>query len=313
MMHNLIYPVFLPQAACPGTCIYCDQKVISGQAQTQDIEQFLPAVAEFIRRNPGQEKQIAFYGGSFTAIPLQDRDRLLAQLETLLDDNTSLRISTHPLYIDEEVLDWAEKHRIKTIELGIQDFSTEVLSCSGRAYDGQQAIEACRMVQERGIELGVQLMPGLPGWTQASLDYNRDCLRLLKPNLLRLYPLIVIEGTALASLWKDKKYQALSLDQAIAQGVDYLELCEAEGISLIKLGLPSNLDAAKVLAGPWHPAFGEFVKAERLIRKIALDYSPGQAIILERKQVSLLMGHKRRYLRLLEDRLKTCNLLIECR
>lgn len=309
----LIYPVFLPQAACPGTCIYCDQVAITGAPALPDPLALSRDLEAFLCRNRDREKQIAFYGGSFTAIPEAERNQLLAPILPLMDEITTLRISTHPLYIDEQILAWAKTVRIRTIELGIQDFNDEVLLASRRGYSSSDAIQACRMVKENRFELGVQLMPGLPGWTDASLRANRKCLEELAPDFLRVYPLIVIEGTPLAELWKSGTYRALSLEEAIAQSVDYLELCEASGIKLIKIGLPSNLDSAKVLAGPWHPAFGEFAKAEALVRKIMLDYQPDQPILLEKSQCSLLLGHRRRYFRILEDRLKTCNIVLKIR
>lgn len=304
----LIYPVFLPQAACPGTCIYCDQVAITGAPALPDPLALSRELEDFIRRNPGLEKQIAFYGGSFTAIPRVERNQLLKPILDLMDDQTTLRISTHPLYIDEQILAWCRQNRIRTIELGIQDFDSSVLKHSCRGYDSTQAVKACNLVQESGFELGVQLMPGLPGWTEDSLSQNHLMLKEIKPQLLRIYPLIVLEGTPLAELWRSGAYRALNLEAALAQAVDYLELCEAESIKLIKIGLPSNLDPSRVLAGPWHLAFGEFVKAEALVRKIMLDYRPNQPILLDKRQSSLLFGHQRRYYRILEDRLKTCNI-----
>lgn len=304
----LIYPVFLPQAACPGTCIYCDQVAITGAPALPDPLALSRELEDFIRRNPGLEKQIAFYGGSFTAIPRVERNQLLKPILDLMDDQTTLRISTHPLYIDEQILAWCRQNRIRTIELGIQDFDSSVLKHSCRGYDSTQAVKACNLVRESGFELGVQLMPGLPGWTEDSLSQNHLMLKEIKPQLLRIYPLIVLEGTPLAELWRSGAYRALNLEAALAQSVDYLELCEAESIKLIKIGLPSNLDPSRVLAGPWHPAFGEFVKAEALVRKIMLDYRPNQPILLDKRQSSLLFGHQRRYYRILEDRLKTCNI-----
>lgn len=309
----LIYPVFLPQAACPGTCIYCDQVAITGIPALPDPQVLRSELEAFINRNRGIEKQIAFFGGSFTAIPEEDRNELMDPILALLDGATSLRISTHPLYIDAQVLTWCQQHQIRTIELGIQDFADTVLQTSLRGYRSSEAIQACRLVKDSGFELGVQLMPGLPGWTSSSLELNHSILKELKPQFLRIYPLIVLEGTPLAELWRSEDYRALSLEEAINQSLDYMDLCEAHGIKLIKLGLPSNLDPTRVLAGPWHPAFGEFVKAEALVRKIMLDYQPDQPILLDKRQSSLLLGHQRRYYRILEDRLKTCNIVLNIR
>lgn len=304
----LIYPLFFPQAACPGTCIYCDQAAISGVSDTTDPAQMAIDVRDFVQRNPGREKQIAFYGGSFTGLPLIYRKQLMEYILPCLDRDSSIRISTHPLMIDEDILAWAKDNKIRTIELGVQDFADDVLAKSGRGYSGAQAIEACELIKAKGMELGVQLMPGLPGSSNQSIGLNMQRLREIRPKYLRIYPLIVIAGTPLEEFYRTGEYKALSLDQAIGICVDYLDLAEQLGITVIKIGLPSNLAVDKVISGPYHPAFGEFVMAERLIRRIVLDFVPDSAIILNERQRSLLCGHQCRFLRILEDRLNSCTL-----
>ena len=306
----LIYPLFIPGAGCAVRCIYCDQSKITG-APAFDLDCAAREVETFVRHHPDQEKQIAFYGGSFTRLPLEERDRMLQRLLPLLDAHTSFRISTHPLWINPEILSWCQAHRIKTIELGIQDFHDAVLSASLRGYSSEEAIKACRSVQDAGFELGVQLMPGLPGSGNASLQKNFQRLAELKPQLLRLYPLIVVKGTQLEVQYHAGKYTPLSLDEAVNICADYSKHADSLGIRIIKLGIPSNISPSDIVAGPYHPAFGEFVRAELLVRKLALDYQPGQLILLKRNQISLLHGHQGRYLKILYDRLKTCSLEIK--
>ena len=276
----LIYPLFIPNAACPGRCIFCDQKRISGAGELSP--DYAEQIKHFVERNPGVDKQIAFYGGTFTALEQAARDRLISPILPLLDQFSGLRISTHPLYVENEQLDWCRVNRVRTIELGIQDFADQVLEAAGRGYNSAQAMQACRRVQEAGFEMGVQLMPGLPGADQSTLALNRERLAQIKPDTLRLYPLIVIKGTPLEELYLDGKYVPLSMEEAIMQCADYVDFCQEQGIKLIKLGIPSNLDIKDIIAGPYHAAFGEFVKAELLVRKIVLDFEPESPIILSK-------------------------------
>lgn len=302
---TLIYPIFLPMQGCEGKCIYCDQNKISG-ADADSLEASLGGAEEFLLRHRGVARQVAFYGGTFTALDREYREALLRRLLAASDSLASFRVSTHPGYIDPQILAWCGQWRISTIELGIQDFSDEVLAASKRGYSGAQALEAANLVRRYGFELGVQLMPGLPGWTEASLDYNQRMLVRLKPDLLRLYPLIVLKGTPLADLWQQGTYQPLTLGQAISQCADYLSLATPLGIRVIKLGLPSNLDPADVLAGPWHAAFGELVKAELLYRDLCGRYPEGAAIILPSSEYNLLKSHGGRCLKKLEARHNNC-------
>ncbi|MGC9362169.1 MAG: radical SAM protein [Candidatus Syntrophosphaera sp.] len=268
---HLIYPVFLPLAGCPSRCVYCDQFKVTG-ASRFDLEDTLAGIASFISRNPGREKQVAFYGGSFTALPEDFRKELMHKVRSVSDDITSFRISTHPLFVGDDILDWCRQAAISTIELGIQDFCTRVLGQTGRGYTAKEAMEAAIRVKHKGFELGVQLMPGLPGWNDASLKTNHRALESLEPDLLRLYPLIVIRGTPLEEIYRKGEYIPLTLEQAVAQCADYFPLAGAHGIKIIKLGIPSNLKTEDVVAGPWHPAFGESVKKELLSRKT--DFCP---------------------------------------
>ncbi len=302
MPKTLIYPVFLPMQGCDRRCVYCDQSKISGAA-APDLPTALAGVAAFILRNPDQAKQIAFYGGSFTALEQGFRDRWMDAFRQIADEHTSFRCSTHPLHVAEPVLDWCRRQRFATLELGIQDFDTAVLRAAGRGYDGPTAQNAAARVKAAGFQLGVQLMPGLPGWSDASLKRNRDVLARLKPDFLRLYPLIVIQGTPLSEWWSGGAYQPLSLEEATSQCADYCELATANGIKVIKTGLPSNLDPAEVLAGPWHPAFGELVKAELLFRRILARLPQDGELVLTPSELALLKAHGALYLKKLD---KSC-------
>ncbi len=301
----LIYPVFIPQWGCPQQCIYCNQSKIT-DSKGFDPGELVPQLEAFVSYNKDKDKQIAFYGGSFTALDIASRQRVLEHFLPIIDARTSFRISTRPDCIDQDVLQWCKAYKIQTIELGIQDFSDRVLNASGRSYTSDIAYAACSLVMDSGIELGVQLMPGLPGWDVDSLAFNHYSLEQLRPALLRIYPLIVISGTALETLYRNKKYIPLSMETAINQCADYTALTKQTGTKIIKLGLPSNLNPSEVVAGPYHPAFGEFVRAELLVREIEATYKPGAKIVLDKKKMSLLMGHERKFYNILCKRIDSC-------
>jgi histone acetyltransferase (RNA polymerase elongator complex component) len=246
---------------CPGKCVYCDQTKLSG-ADPLNAQKAISDVLEFILRHPGREKQIAFYGGTFTALDEGLRNELLDGILPFADELTSFRISTHPLFVEDAVLEWCKTKRIKTIELGIQDFEDSILQKSCRGYGHVEAFSACERIKAHGFELGIQLMPGLPGWNAATIAFNHQSLCQIKPKYLRLYPLIVIKGTPLEELYRQGEYFPLSMEEAISQCADYFPLAERNGIRIIKCGIPSNIAADDIVAGPWHPAFGDLVKRE---------------------------------------------------
>ncbi|PKN78787.1 MAG: hypothetical protein CVU48_07250 [Candidatus Cloacimonetes bacterium HGW-Cloacimonetes-1] len=303
----LIYPVFLPNWGCTNQCVYCDQTAISATGSF-DQEQLLADLKSFVLRNRNRDKQIAFFGGSFTGIDEQWRTELFDAISEFIDPQTGFRISTSPDLISPVQLDWCKAHRVQTIELGVQDFFAEVLQASGRSYDSLLAISACDLIRDYGFELGIQLMPGLPGWTLQSLQFNHLCLLRTSPQYLRLYPTIVIRATALAKMYQAASYEPLSMDMAIAQCADYVTLAEPNNITVIKMGLPSTIEQGDVVAGPYHPAFGEFVRSELYIRDLEAKYRAGIPIVVDSHKHSLLLGHGKKYLKILEKRLDSCNI-----
>lgn len=304
-MKHLIYPVFLPMLGCSHRCIYCDQRKISG-AVSFNIEEALAGAARFVANHPQTPKEIAFYGGSFTALSSQFRQDLADRFKAVSDEFTSFRISTHPLYINADILEECKAQNIHCIELGIQDFCTEVLLASGRPYNTATAIKAAKLVIDSGFTLGIQLMPGLPASNLDTITQNKRILEKLKPAYLRVYPLIVIRGTPLEKQFLQGDYTPLSMEEAIGFCADYAEFANQTGIQLIKAGLPSNLNPAEIAAGPYHPAFGEFVQAELLIRRIIDLASKQQEIILDKKQRALILSHRGRFIVILKKRLENC-------
>lgn len=285
---SLIYPLFIPMRGCPGTCVYCDQHKISGSGEF-DLLQAKREVEAFVRRNSGTTKEVAFYGGTFTALPPHLQAKYLDEIGALLEPCDSIRISTHPAFMGEDVLAFLKTKKVKTIELGVQDFCDDVLSQSGRGYTGKQAVDAAKAVQSAGFSLGLQLMPGLPGSSAHTMELNKARLLQVSPALLRLYPTVVIKDTALESMFQQGCFTPLGLKEAVVLCADFQELCAPAGIRIIKYGLPSNIDRMEVVAGPFHPAFGELVKQELLRREIARDPARFQRLLPKEQQ--LLRAH----------------------
>lgn len=178
---------------------------------------------------------------------------------------------------------------MKTIELGVQDFCDIPLQKSGRGYTGEDAVKAAQLIRDEGFSLGVQLMPGLPGADENTLRENLSQLEKLMPDTLRIYPTIVIKGTALERMYLRGAYKELTLSESVQICIRYHDLCEKRGIKLIKMGLPSNLPKEEVVAGAYHPAFGELVKQALLIRELKKE--PAMLKSLSPAQIGLLRAH----------------------
>ena len=293
-----ILPFFLPMSACPHRCVYCDQFAITGQPQAPSPLQVHRALQEF---SGGSEAELAYYGGSFSCLPrLRQQEYLLAAQEALAAGRIGgIRISTRPDAVDADTCAFLRSWGVTTVELGIQSFAEPVLQSSGRGYGAEEAAEACRRVKDFGFRLGIQLMTGLPQdrdeWDRASL---RQSLAL-RPDLLRIYPTLVLKNTELARLYQQGAYQPQSLEAAVRLCAELLAMATAAGCPVQRIGLNPSPDLeAALLAGPYHPALGGLVReALRLgqVRHLLRDVDASRPALLRfpPRELPLLYGQKR--------------------
>ncbi|MBO6010647.1 MAG: radical SAM protein, partial [Oscillospiraceae bacterium] len=99
-----IIPVFVPHVGCPNNCVFCDQKKISGAAAPATPDDVARAIENAAAVVPeGETAELAFYGGSFTAIPAAEQEALLAAARRY-DFIGPIRVSTRPDKISAEAL-----------------------------------------------------------------------------------------------------------------------------------------------------------------------------------------------------------------
>jgi len=258
-MKSHIYPIFIPHAGCQFTCIYCDQHKIT-HSKDIDWDTTNYNINRFIKKYAGKDKEIAFFGGTFTCLSKDEMKAYFERILPLFDDQTYFRISTRPDAINPEILSFLQENKVRTIELGIQSFSDIELKACERGYSSETAISACQLVLESGFKLCVQLMIGLP---EATGDTYNETLRILseiRPDYVRLYPLVVLKGTQLENMYLWEEYKPLKLIVAVYVCKYFYERCVLEGIKVIKIGLHSDIDPDDVVAGPYHSRFGEMVR-----------------------------------------------------
>lgn len=250
-----ILPIFLPFAGCPSRCVFCDQRAQAGVAA--DLASI---TADWETRIAGMSgAALAFYGGTFTSLPEPLFSRLL---HAAADWKRSGRVvwlacSTRPDAIDEAILDRLVQAGFDRVELGVQSFDDAALALSGRGCAGDAAVRAARLVREAGIELGIQLMPGLPGGSAAIFSRDVEQTLALYPGVVRLYPCLVLRGTELARRWAAGDYTPLNETDAIALVGAATARFWAAGIRVIRAGVRETPGLAEsVLAGPHDPGLG---------------------------------------------------------
>lgn len=316
----LVIPVFIPQQGCPHQCVYCDQASISGVSDPSwNPNSLREYVQNYLGSSARYPVQVAFYGGTFTRLP-EERQRLFLDcLQEFLELGRihSLRLSTRPDAIKSNNLGFLKSMGVKTIELGVQSLSEEVLRASGRGHTSEDVYEAAARVKEQGLELGLQLMPGLPRDNKETFIRTVEKSISLRPNFIRLYPTVVLAGTALSRLYRLGRYRPLSLNEAVDWCKEAKVRCDGAGISIIRMGLQPTASLERpgaVVAGPYHPAFGQLVKAaswfDRIspVLKKARRYSAHLLIHAASSELSDIRGHRNANIKLWLERLQLASL-----
>lgn len=278
--------------------MFCDQQAQTGRGSA-GLERALQDLEERLEREPGPYG-LAFFGGTFTGLSRTWQERFLEMAGRFRGARglTHLRLSTRPDRIDGPTLERLRGHGVDMIELGVQTFDDGVLERSGRDYAGEVAAAACAMVRAAGFELGVQLLPGLPGHGRA--QWRKDVARTLelRPGVVRIYPCVVMAGTELAAMHERGVYEPWPLAMAVEECAHALTLFREAGIQVIRLGLAGEADMlARLVAGPWHPAFGNMVAslALRQFLEQRLRFAGGRIakIFMPARLSGELWGHGR--------------------
>ena len=296
-------PIFIPHKGCPNNCIFCNQKRISGQLKNVSIEEIDNIINEYLGYYDVHDKriEIAFFGGSFTGIDITLQRQYLEVAKKYVDSRKvdSIRLSTRPDYIDEDILTMLKEYNVGTIELGVQSMDEKVLNYAKRGHTASDVIFASKLIKKYGIKLGHQIMIGLPNSTLETELYTiRECLKL-GPTQLRIYPVYVIEDSELYDMYNIKEYIPLSIEDAVKRCVAVIGECQKTDVSIIRLGLQSTSEITSSnsnLFGPVCDNFAEYVMAKIIrdeIENKVNNFNDNIEVYVPSKYVSVTIGPKR--------------------
>ena len=271
MKKQYIIPIFVPHLGCPNDCVFCNQKSISGQTKQvtkDDVKKIIEEHLKYVKQ--GAKVEIAFFGGSFTAIEEEKQIELLSVAYEYIKQKKaeSIRISTRPDFIDKKILKRLKKYKVKTIELGVQSANDYILKKAGRGHNFEDVKKASKLIRLYGFTLGHQMMVGLPESTRLDEINTAKQLIKLKPKVMRIYPVLVLKNTKLEKEYNEGKYKALTVVQAVEICKELVKLFAKKNIEIIRIGLqptdtisdPKNKES-EVVAGPFHPAFRQLVES----------------------------------------------------
>ncbi len=310
-------PVFVPHKGCPHDCIFCNQRTITGTHDEMTLQKAKTIIDDHLatiekhNKNGTYLAEIAFFGGSFTAIEPKLLKELLSLAHSYVKSGrvAGLRCSTRPDCISDDIVSLCKEHSMKTIELGVQSADEEVLLLSNRGHTFSDVVKASEIIKNHGIGLGLQMMTGLPGDTPQKSICTAQKIAQLKPECVRIYPTLVMEGTGLYKMKKSGVYSPQSLDDAIHLCTKLVKIFEAQAITILRIGLQTTDGVnARAVQGPYHPAFAELVYSrlwrEKIEEKIIAENISDTVFEIDAPQnkISQIIGHKKENLFYFKDK-----------
>ncbi len=269
MKNHAIIPLFIPHRGCTHHCVFCNQKKITASLTDigpDDVQTIMETRLASLLPLHIETLEAAFFGGSFTGLPLELQESLLNAVIPYKIKNQiqKIRLSTRPDYINHQILNLLQTHSVDIVELGAQSFDDNVLLLSERGHTGMQTQNACKRLQNAGFSLGIQLMIGLPGDTPSkSINSARRAVEL-KPDFVRIYPTVILENTPLACQYRNGTFQPFSFEELVHTAKEMVRIFDKSNIPVIRLGLKStdNICITTDLGGTYHPAFRQIVEGQ---------------------------------------------------
>lgn len=303
---HYIIPIFVPHEGCPHNCVFCNQNSITGTRDLVDAAFVRNTIEQYLETIDASDAtvEVSFFGGTFTAIPMAKQNELLSVAKEYKDAGKiqHIRMSTRPDYIDREILDNLTRFDADIIELGVQSMDDEVLKLAGRGHTEEDVARASEMIKNYGITLGIQVMVGLPGDTAAKDVETAWKVARLKPEIVRIYPSLVIKNTPMENMYREGKYSPYDLDAAVSVSKTLYGIFETSGINVIRMGLQPTEEinvGKEIVAGPFHPAFRELVEGSlfnEMIGEALKGIDAGKVKIgINPKDISKLYANKKSF------------------
>lgn len=291
--------IFVPHIGCPNMCSFCNQRHITGIHTAPRTDEVISAVKTAVKspKYDPLNTEIAFFGGSFTAINRNYMLDLLKTANIFVKNNvvSGIRISTRPDAIDDEILMLLKKYGVTSIELGAQSLKNSVLLSNNRGHTAEDVVNSSKLIKQHGFNLGLQMMTGLYNDCDDFAIYTAEKIIELQPDTVRIYPTIVLKNTDLGALYYDNKYKPQTLEDAVALCSKLLVMFNNANINVIRLGLHS-IEKDSFIAGPWHPAFSELCYSKILLDKVTKQIKEAGEYILyvNPSSVSKMIGQRKK-------------------
>jgi elongator complex protein 3 len=129
-----------------------------------------------------------------------------------------MTVETRPDCLDAQEVDRLLWLGVTRVELGVQNVYDDVYELVERGHTVRDVVEATRLLKDSGLKVCYHMMPGLPGSDpERDLEGFRTIFEdaRFRPDMLKIYPTLVIKGTKLYDWWSEGSYEPLSTDAAV--------------------------------------------------------------------------------------------------
>jgi len=235
-----------PCAYCPGGPIYGVPQSYTGfePAAMRGIEnkfdpylQVKNRIAQLEAIGHSVDKvEIIIMGGTFPSMPLEYQeyfvqlclDAVTRKSSQSLEEakknaeksrirNVGITVETRPDWAKETHVDHMLSMAVTRVELGVQNIYDDIYELVDRGHTVEDVIESTRILKDAGLKIVYHLMPGLP-----ETNFKRDLTAFkeiftnpnFKPDMIKIYPCLVIKGTKAYEWWKKGKYKPYSTEEA---------------------------------------------------------------------------------------------------
>lgn len=169
-----------------------------------------------------------------------------------------LTLETRPDYIDEKEILNFRKLGCTRVELGIQSIYKNVLELNNRGHGIQEVVNATKLLKNSGFKINYHMMPGLMG-SSPQKDYKMferlftdPCFQ---PDMLKIYPTVVVKGTKLHKIWKNSKSNTVLRNKS-GTGREYKPMTDRQFENLV-IKIKNNV-------------IPEYARIQRLVRDVPL-------------------------------------------
>ena len=304
-------PIFIPHRGCPNDCAFCNQKKITGI----DTDVTLEDVKELIRKSLDTAEEnscieVAFFGGSFTGLEKSVQREFLKAAGEFFPRISGIRLSTRADYINEDIIKLLKEHNVTAVELGVQSTDEDVLKKNLRGHGFSEVKKAAKLIKEAGFELGLQMMLGMYGSNFEKDIKTAEDIISLSPETTRIYPTVVLKGTKLEEYYNEGKYKPYTIDEAAECAKEVYLRFKKNNVTVLRMGLHSSeeLESGSIVAGPYHPAFGEMVFSliyrREIEERIKENNLLNTRVVIEayKKEISKIIGQKKSNIKYFKDK-----------